>query len=182
MSETELIDGCKAGKKEAFEELYKLYSRQMYGVCCRYVGEDVAYDVMHDGFIKVFSSIGTFRASNLQAFKFWITRIMVNTSLQHLRNLKSNLFLPVDQLEEELEPVEEEDITLVPIDLLLKFIAELPVGYRMVLHLALFEGLSHKEIAQATGINAHSSSSQLYRAKSLLAEKVRAYLNQQDHT
>lgn len=57
MNDAELIEGCKAGKREALETIYRLFSRQMYGVCCRYVGEESALDVMHDGFIKVFSAI-----------------------------------------------------------------------------------------------------------------------------
>jgi RNA polymerase sigma-70 factor (ECF subfamily) len=56
MNDTELIEGCKAGKREALETIYRLFSRQMYGVCYRYVGEDSALDVMHDGFVKVFSA------------------------------------------------------------------------------------------------------------------------------
>lgn len=51
MNDTELIEGCKAGKREALETIYRLFSRQMYGVCYRYVGEDSALDVMHDGFV-----------------------------------------------------------------------------------------------------------------------------------
>ena len=47
MNDAELIEGCKAGKREALETIYKLFSRQMYGVCCRYVGEESALDVMH---------------------------------------------------------------------------------------------------------------------------------------
>ena len=38
MNDAELIEGCKAGKREALETIYRLFSRQMYGVCCRYVG------------------------------------------------------------------------------------------------------------------------------------------------
>ena len=48
MNDAELIEGCKAGKREALETIYRLFSRQMYGVCCRYVGEESALDVMHD--------------------------------------------------------------------------------------------------------------------------------------
>lgn len=33
MNDTELIEGCKAGKREALETIYRLFSRQMYGVC-----------------------------------------------------------------------------------------------------------------------------------------------------
>lgn len=179
MNEAELIEGCKAGKREALETVYKLFSRQMYGVCYRYVGDDTAQDIMHDGFIKVFSSISQFRSADLQAFKTWIIRIMVNTALHHLRDQKINYCLSVDDLEEELQPIEEEDMTLVPTDTLMKFIAELPAGYRTILNMAVFEELPHKEIAKALGINEHSSSSQLHRAKCMLANKIKEYLTRQ---
>ena len=73
MNDAELIEGCKAGKREALETIYRLFSRQMYGVCCRYVGEESALDVMHDGFIKVFSAIDQLHATDLHGFKSWVT-------------------------------------------------------------------------------------------------------------
>lgn len=144
MNDTELIEGCKAGKREALETIYRLFSRQMYGVCYRYVGEDSALDVMHDGFVKVFSAIGQLHATDLHGFRSWITRIMVTTSLHHLRKQKNSSFLSVDDLEENMQPVDEEDMISIPIETLMKFIAELPTGYRTILNLAVFEEMPHK--------------------------------------
>ncbi|KDS32766.1 RNA polymerase sigma factor, sigma-70 family protein [Phocaeicola vulgatus str. 3775 SL(B) 10 (iv)] len=151
----------------------------MYGVCYRYVGEDSALDVMHDGFVKVFSAIGQLHATDLHGFRSWITRIMVTTSLHHLRKQKNSSFLSVDDLEENMQPVDEEDMISIPIETLMKFIAELPTGYRTILNLAVFEEMPHKEIAKTLGINEHSSSSQLYRAKCILAQKIKEYLTRQ---
>ena len=135
MNDAELIEGCKAGKREALETIYRLFSRQMYGVCCRYVGEESALDVMHDGFIKVFSAIDQLHATDLHGFKSWVTRIMVTTSLHHLRKQKTCFFLSVDDLEEDMQPVDEEDMISIPIETLMKFITELPAGYRTILNL-----------------------------------------------
>lgn len=49
-------------------------------------------------------------------------------------------------------------------------ISQLPEGYSKVIRLSLIEGFSHKEIASLLGIEAHSSSSQLSRAKGLLKQ------------
>ena len=57
----------------------------------------------------------------------------------------------------------------------MKMIAELPDGYRTVFNLYVFEDKSHKEIAQLLGITEHTSSSQFYRAKTLLAKKINEY-------
>ena len=60
-NEIELIEGCRAGKDSARKELYTLYSKQMLAVCYRYTGDmDAAHDVLHDGFIKIFTRF-TFR-------------------------------------------------------------------------------------------------------------------------
>ena len=80
---------------------------------------------------------------------------------------------------ENMQPVDEEDMISIPIETLMKFIAELPTGYRTILNLAVFEEMPHKEIAKTLGINEHSSSSQLYRAKCILAQKIKEYLTRQ---
>ena len=55
---------------------------------------------------------------------------------------------------------------------LLSLIDKLPEGYGKVFRLAVFEGLSHKEIATMLNIEPHSSSSQLTRAKRLLRKMI----------
>ena len=71
---------------------------------------------------------------------------------------------------------EPEDIEMIPKDILMKFISELPDGYRTVFNLYTFEEKSHKEIALMLGINEKSSSSQLSRAKALLTIKIKEYV------
>ena len=179
MNDTELIEGCKPESGKLWKPYTGSSPAKMYGVCYRYVGEDSALDVMHDGFVKVFSAIGQLHATDLHGFRSWITRIMVTTSLHHLRKQKNSSFLSVDDLEENMQPVDEEDMISIPIETLMKFIAELPTGYRTILNLAVFEEMPHKEIAKTLGINEHSSSSQLYRAKCILAQKIKEYLTRQ---
>lgn len=58
---------------------------------------------------------------------------------------------------------------------LMAFVAELPDGCRTVFNLYVFEEKSHKEIAEMLGIKVHSSTSQLHRAKNLLAKRIKEY-------
>lgn len=53
-----------------------------------------------------------------------------------------------------------------------EIIAQLPTGYRKVFQMAVIEGYSHKEIAKILGIEPHSSSSQLARAKAMLRKII----------
>lgn len=70
-NEIELIKGCRAGKDSARKELYTLYSRQMLAVCFRYTGDmEAAHDVLHDGFIKIFTNF-SFRGE--ASLGTWVT-------------------------------------------------------------------------------------------------------------
>jgi len=100
-------------------------------------------------------------------------------SLDYLRkNEASRQALTLDQVPETVEEPQEEDVSLIPHPVLMAFIAELPVGYRTVFNLSVMEKMSHKEIADQLGINEKSSSSQLFRAKKLLAKRINDYLRE----
>ena len=52
MGEAELIKQCMRGANAARKELYDTYAEQMLSICFRYTGGmDVAYDLLHDGFL-----------------------------------------------------------------------------------------------------------------------------------
>ena len=58
----------------------------MYGVCRRYVKDPAtAEDLLHDGFITLYTKIGEFRGEG--SFEGWCRRIFVNTALGYLRKL-----------------------------------------------------------------------------------------------
>ena len=56
---------------------------------------------------------------------------------------------------------------------LLKYISELPPGFRVVFNMYVMEGYSHKEIGEELGISEVTSRSQLQRARMLLQDKIR---------
>lgn len=107
-------------------------------------------------------------------------RITVNVALEWLRNRSRRGFTELDEgrvaaTVADPEPTPSE-MAAVPREVLLRFIAELPEGYRTVFNLYCIEEYSHREIARLLGINEKSSSSQLFRARALLARRIRDYL------
>jgi RNA polymerase sigma factor, sigma-70 family len=178
MNETELTERCRAGDNIARKELYEQYAGLMLGVCYRYAGDrETAEDLLHDGFIKAYSSFDKFTYRGEGSLRAWLSRLMVNISLDYLRkSAASKQTLTLDQIPDNMEDPQEEDISLIPHQVLIKFITELPTGYRTVFNLSIMEQLSHKEIADQLGINERTSSSQLFRAKKLLAKKINDYL------
>lgn len=173
-NEIELIKGCRAGDDSARKRLYTLYSEKMLAVCYRYTGDiDTAHDVLHDGFMKVFTHF-SFRGDS--SLSTWMTRIMMTQAIDYLRREKrlTQVVVREEVLPEmpDLSGGDHEDLTE---ELLMAFVAQLPDGCRTVFNLYVFEEKSHKEIAALLRIKEHSSTSQLHRAKCLLAEKIKEY-------
>lgn len=146
-------------------------------ICLRYTGDkEAAEDVLHDGFIRIFQSIGQFSYQGEGSLRAWLSRVMVNEALGYLRkkNLQIQQEVLMDDIPDTLE-ADDGDMNEIPRSVLMKMIAELPDGYRTVFNLYVFEEKSHKEIAALLGITEHTSSSQFYRAKTLLIKKINEY-------
>lgn len=179
-NEIELVDGCRAGDNSARKMLYTLYSKQMLAICYRYTGDmDAAHDVLHDGFIKIFTNF-SFRGES--ALATWITRVMITQSLDYLRKQKrmNLLFANEEDIPEVADVSAGENYDKISEEQLLGFIAELPEGCRTVFNLFVFEGKSHKEIGELLHIKEHSSTSQLFRAKCLLAKRINEYVRNEE--
>lgn len=178
MEEQELAERCRQGDNLARKQLYERYGGRMFGICLRYVPDrEIAQDLLHDGFLKIFDSFDKFTWRGDGSLRAWMERVMINTVLQYLR--KADVLNQATALENVPEVYDEPDsstIDVIPQKVLMRFINELPTGYRTVFNLYVFEEKSHKEIAQLLGINEKSSASQLARAKATLAAKVREWM------
>ena len=177
MTEEELALKCADADPYARKRLYEVYGGQLLAICLRYIGDmDSAQDVFHDGIIKIFQSISQFKFLGEGSLKAWLSRVMVNEALGFLR--KKNLQMQQETLVEQLPDTQiddDRDVNDIPKKELMRMIRELPEGYRTVFNLFVFEEKSHKEIASMLGISEHTSSSQFYRAKTLLIKKINEY-------
>ncbi len=174
-----LVQQLLKGDRRAQRELYDRYSSSLLAIAVRYLGDRVAAeDLLHDAFIKIFGSIGRFKYRGEGSLRAWTSRIVVNMSLEQLRHNSRHLAISLDSLPLGQQEAEAEypEVGAVPYEVLLGFVAELPDGYRTVFNLFCVEGYSHREIARELGINEKSSSSQLLRAKRLLASKIKSYI------
>jgi|TARA_R110000744_G_scaffold146699_1_gene259576 RNA polymerase sigma-70 factor (ECF subfamily) len=86
--EREIIAGC-AIESEKYQELqYKWYYGYVMAVSLSYcANRDVAQEITHDSFMKIFSSINKF--DEKQILKSWIRKIAVNMAIDYYRNLSS---------------------------------------------------------------------------------------------
>ena len=86
MREEELVEHCKQKDKSAQKQLYELYAGALFALCIRYSGNrEAAEDILHDGFLRIFTSFDKFDYRGEGSLKAWLSRIMVNTALEYIR-------------------------------------------------------------------------------------------------
>jgi len=189
LSDQEIIDGCLSGHKKAQDALYRIYSGRLFVICLRYTGNrSDAEDVLQEGFIRIFKKFGTFRNEGNSVLYPWIRRIMVNTILNYLRDNKKFRFsgeqndkieilterTDEGSLEDLLEEIGPEEI--------LKFISELPEGYRTVFNLYAFEEYTHNDIARTLDISVSTSKTQLMKARKAIISKIKILISSEYET
>lgn len=172
MDKKKLIDLCGKGDEQALSLLYKTYSDKMMKICLRYVSDrQIAQDLLHDGFIIIFTSITTLRHPD--KLESWMGIIMKNISLRYLNQHNAISTITLSDINRWEEPADTHQTDSFPsYNNLLNAIEQLPNGYRKIFKLAVIEGLTHKEIGTLLGIAPHSSSSQLSRAKEMLRKVI----------
>jgi RNA polymerase sigma factor (sigma-70 family) len=179
-SDSDLIEGCIRGDRKMQYDLYQRFAPKMYGVCLRYAGSvEEAEDILQEGFIKIFNKIGSYRGEG--SFEGWIRRIFVNTAIEHYR--KKTYLQPITEMEENtvegkylsvLDSLAEKDI--------IQLVQQLSPGYRTVFNMYVVEGYTHRQIAEALGISEGTSKSQLSRAKLILQDLVKTFIEKRRGT
>lgn len=167
----QIIDRCLQNDRKAQQQLYEMYAGKMLAICLRYCGDyQTAQDLMHDGFIKVFTNIGQFK--NTGSFDGWMRKVMVNCSLNYYRQSQ----FVVDSYEETISMVDD---TLQPDQLqqlgakeIIEMIGRLPSLQRIVFNLFVIEGYSHAEIADKLQIKETTIRSNYLRARHTLQKMI----------
>ena len=181
LNDKELIKLCLSKEKYAIKELYMRYGGYLLTVCIRYMGNrQEAEDLLQDSFLKILNSLDKFTWKGGGSLKAWLTKCVCNECLQQIR--KKKLVITNKDINEYIDIVYEpnvEDIIQIPYSTLLQYIAELPDGYRNIFNMFVFEKMTHREISKKLNIKEKTSSSQFYRARQLLAEKIKKYMNRQ---
>lgn len=187
-SEEQLLQACKRGDERARNQVYQQWASYMKGVCYRYVGNmQLAEDVMHDAWIKVFTKLDQLQWQREGSFKAWVVRVMVNACIDYLKQARRLTSMSIEYAEElcdEPETDENSASLLAQVSAqgiakedLLQLLESLPEANRVVFNLYAIEQLRHRDIADMLGIAEEASRTRLKRARKqlqdLLAERCR---------
>ena len=170
----QLVERIRQKDQRAMSQFYQMYVEELSSVCYRYVpSRSDAKDVLQNSFVKIFTLIPTIDYYSEEALWGWMKKVVVNESLNYLKERKKLLFVAQDMEYLPISDDEEPEVERITADELHQLISALPDGYRTVINLYAFEGYSHQKIAELLRIEESTSASQLYYAKRLLAKKIK---------
>lgn len=185
--EAETVKAVLEGDPKAARAIYNMHVGYLTAVCSRYVTDDEdVKDLLQESFVKIFRSLDRFRYRGKGSLRAWMTRIVVNEALKFLRDkgqgrnsmVELKEYLP--ETADEDSTVDDADVSEIPPEEMQKMIRRLPVQYRTVFNLYVFQQMSHKEIASALGMAPATSASCLHRARKMLVQMVNEYRHERD--
>jgi RNA polymerase sigma-70 factor (ECF subfamily) len=150
---------AKNGDKEMFTALIKERKEDLYRIAYMYVkNQQDALDIVSETVYKAYFSINKLR--NLKYFTTWLTKILINCSLDHLK--KYNNTVPLHQHEDiahkNLETSKEELIDLYDA------VDKLRDVYKSVIILKYFEDMTINEIGEIMDKPPHNIKNFLHKA------------------
>jgi len=138
----------------------------MYHTCLRIVTHAAdAEDILQDAFLEAFTTLS--RLKNKDAFAGWIKRIVINKSINFIKR-KKEAWLQLDAEDADYMQdggmVDEQEFHL-QVEAIKEALAQLPVKYRTVINLHVFEKLGFEEIAVLMETPSATVRSQYLRGK-----------------
>jgi RNA polymerase sigma-70 factor, ECF subfamily len=168
----EILEGCRAGRPEAFEKLLAAYSARIYAYFLRLTGDaSLSDDLLSELFMKLVERLGTYAGGS---FEKWLFTIASNVFYDHLRRRRRQERLKAtvrQQLEEVGEGMEDAD----PFtgDDLQKQLASLDEETRELIMLRFYGDLSFKEISEIRKMPVGTILSKVHRGLRKLREQMK---------
>ncbi|NGO40349.1 sigma-70 family RNA polymerase sigma factor [Limisphaera ngatamarikiensis] len=174
-----LVAAAKDGDLGAFEELVARHRDKVYARALSILrNEEDALDLSQEAWIKAWQRLQQFQGES--SFATWITRIVINLCLDHLRRQKRAVGESLEAIEEEVGNIER---LLPPVSInpaaglerdelrarIWEAMGRLSVAHRTVLILHEFEGMEYRKIAEVMGCSLGTVMSRLFYARRRLA-------------
>lgn len=164
-SDRDLVLAFKAGRRDAYDEMFRRHHDRVMGVCSRMLhNTQDAEEAAQETFLKAYQALPRFNGQfQLGA---WLARIAANVCVDHLRvKSRSHLVsLPTDDQVREPESGPE-DVVVGEFPRLDVAISNVQPLHARALALRAVEGLSHREIAGRLHLSPEQVKALLHRAR-----------------
>ncbi|HAV43192.1 TPA: RNA polymerase subunit sigma-24 [bacterium] len=185
-----LLERCRLGEEEAFDELVLKYQKKIFNAAYRILGnyEDAA-DVSQETFIRAYKGLKRFRGEC--SLSTWLHQILFNLCKTRLRILKKNRSMEACLLNDPIRSNGEElpreiassnttpDLEVEQGELqasIQRAIDSLPEEHRAAVILRHIGGFSYEEIGVITNSSLEAIKSRLHRARLLLREELKEWI------
>lgn len=164
-----------------FEKFYNQYSVLVYNLALNYLQNiEDAEEITQDVFIQINNSLDKFQEKS--SLKTWIYRITINKCLDYIKHKNSQkrffIFGKKSQNESEITNISHFEHPGIILEnkekskLLFEIINELGENQKTAFLLSKVDGLSNPEIAEIMKLSISSVESLVFRAKSILKDKI----------
>jgi RNA polymerase sigma-70 factor (ECF subfamily) len=164
-----LVERCRGGDPEAFDEIVALYHERVARVACRLLGQSHDIDdVVQDVFLGVLKKIHTFRAD--ASFSTWLIAITVNRCRSQLRRqaLHGRMMSILRKHPTQGDTRRHNDRSGDLVVRVQDAIRQMPATYREPIVLRYLEELSIREIAEVLKISTSAVEVRLSRGRQRL--------------
>jgi len=171
--EGELIRRAREGDRGSFEQLYRLHSGKVFGLCRRLSrkAED-AEELAQEVFVRAWQNMSHFQ--NPEHFSAWLRRVAANLVINERRTLArrgpTELFDESDSSQGS-EPIPSSHGSRLDLE---QAVTRVPTRARTVFVLHDVYGYRHREISEMIGVAVGTSKALLHRARRRLQEVLDA--------
>ncbi|MBA0014419.1 MAG: ECF RNA polymerase sigma-E factor [Nitrosomonadaceae bacterium] len=191
----QLVDRVQRGDKQAFDLLVIKYQRKLARLLSQFIRDAAEVeDVAQETFIKAYRALPSFRGES--AFYTWLYRIGINTAKNFLISqgrrapTMTSAGFDIEDAENFEEGSQLREMNTPESELMSKQIAEtvnqtlqeLPEELRKAITLREIEGISYEEIATIMNCPIGTVRSRIFRAREIIAEKLRPLLGTSQDT
>jgi len=176
LSDEETIGRIISGEKKLYEVIMRRYNQHLYRIAMSILGSsEEAEDILQAAYLKTYEHLQEFQFKS--GFGTWLTRIVINESLQSLRRTKRSPEFPAaeDQAETDkqtpLENVMNDELRTV----LESSLARLPEKYRLVFVMREVEEMSISETMECLSLTESNVKVRLNRAKEMLRNSLSSH-------
>jgi RNA polymerase sigma factor (sigma-70 family) len=159
------------GDLDAFEALFRLHQRAVYGWILRIVRNDAAAeDLMVETFWRIYQARARFDAA--RGFEPWARRIATHAALDWLRARRPESELSDEVMARTAATTADPAVAAEIREKTAKAFARLPAKLRVAAILSVIEEQPHKVVAEALGITVAAVKLRVFRALRLLRKDL----------
>ena len=166
-----IIQGCRENKLQSQEQLYRHCYPLLIGICCRYAGDmDGAGIIFNNAMLRAFKYLHTYRHHD--KWLAWLKTIVINCCLDFVKQRNRFREDEIRTAHEETISFSEDALEKISAREIQKLIQQMPKATAIVFNLFVYEGFTHKQIAESLGIAEGTSKWHVNEARKLLKSKL----------